>query len=84
VLGTEGARKMEEFNDNLKRLDAASKGARISIGNDLIPIFNQFIEQIIKVKRYSAASSQRSITSACRLIRSNRSAKTSGNWPAYR
>jgi hypothetical protein len=48
VMGPEIARRMQEFNDNLKRMDAAAQGAKIAIGSDLIPEINKLLETYLK------------------------------------
>jgi hypothetical protein len=41
IIDEETARKSEEFNDNLTRLENGFRGIRIMIGNAIIPIFNE-------------------------------------------
>jgi len=50
VLGADATQKMQAFNDNLKRLEASSKGAAIAIGNELIPSLNNLLKELLKGK----------------------------------
>lgn len=45
IIDEETAKKSEAFNDNLTRLQHAFQGIRITIGNALIPMFNELTLQ---------------------------------------
>ena len=51
VIGTDLAKKSEEFNDNLSRLQRLSEGAAISIGNELIPALNDLVSEFLSARR---------------------------------
>jgi hypothetical protein len=48
IIGTETAKQMEQFNDNLTRLKEQSKGFATAILNDMMPALNRFLEQLIE------------------------------------
>lgn len=51
VIGTDLAKKSEEFNDNLNRLQRLSEGVAISIGNELIPSLNNLVSEFLNARR---------------------------------
>lgn len=51
VIGTDLAKKSEEFNDNLSRLQRLSEGVAISIGNELVPVLNDLVSEFLNARR---------------------------------
>src|SRR5690606_16608626 len=47
IVSTESARAASEFQDNLGRLNAMASGFSITLGNQLIPAINEFVDNII-------------------------------------
>lgn len=43
VIGTKDAKAMEEFNDNITRLEASFTGLKIRLTKELFPVFEKFI-----------------------------------------
>ena len=50
VLSTEAAKQTEEFNDNLTRLQTASKGFAQSIAGDMLPGLNRITQAMITAR----------------------------------
>lgn len=46
VLNSEQGKAAEAFNDNLTRMSAGAKGVAIAIGNQLIPVINNFLNEL--------------------------------------
>ena len=46
VLNSEQGKAAEAFNDNLTRLAAGAKGVAVSIGNQVIPVINNFLNEL--------------------------------------
>lgn len=50
VMSSDQAKAAAEFNDNLDKLSALASAAGKSIGNELIPIINKFLGQLIDAR----------------------------------
>jgi hypothetical protein len=51
VISTEAAKKAEEFNDNLTRIQASLKGFGQGIANEALPWLNKMVEQLLEGTR---------------------------------
>jgi hypothetical protein len=48
IISTDASKRAEEFNDNLTRLTASSKGFAMSVANDVLPWLNKMVEQFLE------------------------------------
>ncbi len=54
IVSAEAAKAAEEFNDNLTRMAALSKGATMELANGLIPAMSRFLDNYIELKKAGA------------------------------
>lgn len=47
IIDADAARAAELFNDNLRRLDYLLQGAKLTIGNEVIPVFNSLFDAVV-------------------------------------
>lgn len=52
VITPQAAKQAAEFNDNLDRMAALSKGAAISLGNVLLPTLNKLANEFLLLQKY--------------------------------
>lgn len=57
VIGGDLAKQSVAFNDNLSRMQSLAKGATISIGQELIPAINQYLERLLDANKAGAGFS---------------------------
>lgn len=51
VMASDGVQRAEEMKDSLERLDAVTRGWKITLADDVVPVLNEYLEIWLKIVR---------------------------------